>query len=310
MLGKKDPQMSFGQLEASDRVPKGHFLMQIDRKIDWRPIQETLEGLYRCRRGRPSYPPLMMFKALLLQQWYNLSDPGLEEAIGDRLSFQRFLRMSFRDSVPDETTLCKFRGLLCRKGLMERLFALIGQQLDAKGLIIRRGSLIDASLIRAQRKPGGDADADMTPRGKRVHYGYKAHVAVDQGSEMIRHVELTAASEHDSTMFLQMIQGDEKAVFADKAYSKDGRKQVLREFGIFCGIMDKARINQPLSRKQRKRNKRFSKVRSAVERVFGTLKSHYGMQRVRYVGLMRNRTHLFLVGICYNLKKMLALEAA
>ncbi len=310
MLGKKDLQLSFGQVETAHRVPKGHFLLRIDRQIDWAPVEQELEGLYSSPRGRPSYPPLVMFKALLLQQWYGLSDPGLEEAIADRLSFQRFLGLSFRDRVPDETTICKFRGILSRKGLSEKLFSLINGMLDAKGLLIRRGSLIDASLIKAQRKPGGDPDADTTVRGKNVHHGYKAHATVDQESEILRSVELTPASVHDSSMFTRMLQGDERSVFADKAYSKDGRKAVLREYGIFCGILDKARTNQPLSLRQKKRNKRFTRIRSAVERIFGIMKRHYGMSRVRYVGLMRNRSHLFLVGICYNLKKMLALGTA
>ena len=310
MLGKKDGQLSFGQVEASRRVSQGHFLKRIEEKVDWKPMEELLEGLYPSRRGRPSYPPLTILKALLLQQWYGLSDPGLEEAIGDRISFQQFLGLSFRDPVPDETTICKFRSLLARKGLSEKLFGLVGEQLDAKGLIVRRGSLIDASLLQAQRKPGGDPDAKTTSRKGKPYHGYKAHATVDQKSEILRHLELTSANVHDSTMFVTMMRGDEQSVFADKAYSKDGRKSVLREYGIFCGILDKARINQPLSGKQRKRNKRLSRVRSAVERVFGTFKRHYGMNRVRYVGLMRNRAHLFLVGICYNLKKLLTLEAA
>jgi IS5 family transposase len=310
MLGKKDSQLSFGQMEASRRVPRDHFLRRIEETMNWQPIEQMLEELYASRRGRPSYPPLIMFKALLLEQWYGLSDPGLEEAIGDRISFQQFLGLSFHDPVPDETTICKFRGLLARKGWSEKLFEMVAEQLDTRGLVIRRGSLIDASLIHAHRKPGGDPDAKMTLRGRKVHYGYKAHVTVDQESEILRHLELTSANVHDSTLFVTMIRGDEQSVFADKAYSKDGRKSALREYGIFCGILDKARINKPLSLRQKKRNKRFSRVRSAVERVFGTFKRHYGMGRVRYVGLMRNRAHLFLVGICYNLKKMLTLEAA
>jgi len=218
--------------------------------------------------------------------------------------------------VPDETTICRFRAMLVRGGLGERLFELIEDQLDANELIVRRGSLIDASLVRAHSRPPGlgkaskDPDADMTVRGKRVHFGYKAHVSVDQGSGLLRHMELTPASVHDSSMFAEMVRGDERSVFADKAYAKDGRKAVLRGCGVFCGILDKARVNRPLSMTQRKRNKRVSRIRSAVERVFGTLKRHYGVDTVRYVGLQKNRTHLFLVGICYNLKKMVALAPA
>lgn len=309
MLGKKDPQVSFGQLEAAHRVPRGHFLKTIEKKIDWGPIEEELEGLYPSKRGRPSYPPLMMFKALLLQSWYQLSDPALEEAIRDRISFQWFLGLSFRDRVPDETTICRFRNLLAERGLAEKLFFMVNDQLDAMGLILRRGSLIDATLVKAQRRPGGDPDADWTVRGKKAHYGYKAHMTVDHQSEMIRNLDLTAASVHDSTKFVEMICGDERSVFADKAYSKDGRKSVLRDYGVFCGILDKARRNQPLSRRQKKRNKRFARIRSAVERPIAIFKRCYEWSRVLYVGLMRNKAHLFLTGICYNLKKMVTLQS-
>jgi IS5 family transposase len=132
---------------------------------------------------------------------------------------------------------------------------------------------------------------------------------VDQEREILRKIELTTAAVHESTRFFKMLKGDEQSVFADKAYCMDLRKARLRKWGIFCGILDKNKINRPLSIKQRKRNKRLFKVRSAVERVFGTFKRHYGMSRVRYMGLIRNRAHLFLVGICYNLKKLLVLQA-
>ena len=120
MLGKQSGQMGFGDLEATGRVPEGHFLKKIDGQIDWRPFEKVLEPLYHPKLGRPSHPPLVMFKALLLQQWYGLSDPGLEEAICDRLSFQRFLGLSLTDPVPDETRICRFRTMLAQAGLGER----------------------------------------------------------------------------------------------------------------------------------------------------------------------------------------------
>ena len=186
MLGKQSGQMGFGDLEATGRVPEGHFLKKIDGQIDWRPFEQVLEPLYHPTLGRPSHPPLMMFKALLLQQWYGLSDPGLEEAICDRLSFQRFLGLSLADPVPDETRICRFRTMLAQAGLGEPLFALLEEQLDAKGMIVRRGSLIDATLIKAQPhpprrgEPSPDPEADWTRRGKDGHFGYKVHLTVDQ----------------------------------------------------------------------------------------------------------------------------------
>ncbi len=317
MLGKQTRQMGFGDLEARGRLSEGHFLLKIDAKIDWRPFEEPLESLYHPDQGRPSHPPLMMFKALLLQQWYALSDPGLEEAICDRLSFQRFLGLSLSDPVPDETRICRFRNLLAERNLGERLFVQLAEQLEAKGLIVRRGTLVDATLIKAQPRPprrhqtSPDPEAEWTSRGKGDgHFGYKAHIAVDQGSGLIRRLALTGANFPDSYKFEEMVIGDEAAVFADAAYTQAPRKRELRSKGVFCGILSRAWRGHPLSGHQKKRNKYFSRVRQAVERVIGTLKCRYGLVRCRYLGLRRNLNHLWLKGICYNLRKMLVLQGA
>jgi IS5 family transposase len=316
MLGKQTGQMGFGDLEATGRVSDGHFLKKIDGQIDWRPFAKVLEALYHPTQGRPSHPPLVMFKALLLQQWYSLSDPGLEEAICDRLSFQRFLGLSLTDPVPDETRICRFRNMVAQAGLAERLFSLLEGQLESKGLIVRRGSLVDATLIKAQPhqprrgEPSPDPEADWTRRGKDGHFGYKVHLAVDQGSDLIRRLALTAASVAESHLFGEMISGDEAAVFADGAYCKDARKAALRGQGVFCGIINRPWRYRPISAQQKKRNKFYSRVRRAVERVIGTLKCRYGMARCRYLGLSRNLNHFWLKGICYNLKKMLVLQGA
>jgi IS5 family transposase len=316
MLGKQTAQMGFGDLETMGQVPEGHFLMRIDGQIDWLPFGKLVEPLYHPSQGRPSHPPVMMFMALLLQQWYNLSDPGLEEAICDRLSFRRFLGLSFSDPVPDETRICRFRNKLAEENLGKRLFAMLAEQLQAKWLIVRRGSLIDATLLKAQPQPprrgqtSPDPEAEWTSRGKDGHFGYKAHLSVDQDSGLIRRLALTGANFPDSYMFEEMVCGDEAAVFADAAYPKATRKATLRGRGVFCGIISRAWRSHPLSRRQKKRNKCFSRVRQAVERVFGTLKCRYGLERCRYLGLKRNHNHLWLKGMCYNLRKMLVLQGA
>jgi IS5 family transposase len=316
MLGKRSGQMGFGDMEAMGRLPESHFLRKIDSQINWRPFEKLMEPLYHPTQGRPSHPPLVMFKALLLQQWYGLSDPGLEEAICDRLSFQRFLGLSLQDPVPDETRICRFRNMLAQAGLGEPLFALLEEQLQDKGLIVRRGSLLDATLIKAQThptpkgEPNLDAEADWTRRGKDGHFGYKVHLTVDQGSDLLRRLALTSASTSESRLFEEMVIGDEAAVFADGAYAKDARKQALRGRGVFCGIINRPWRYRPITVQQKKRNKFFSRVRRAVERVIGTLKCHYGLARCRYLGRRRNLNHLWLKGICYNLKKMLVLQGA
>ena len=258
----------------------------------------------------------MMFKALLLQQWYCLSDTGLEEAICDRLSFQRFLRLSLTAPVPDETRICRFRTMLAQAGLAERLFALLEEHLDGQGLIVCRGSLIDATLVKAQPHPprrgelSPDPDADWTRRGKEGHFGYKVHLTVDQGSGLIRHLALNAASISESHRFEEMVRGNKAAVFADGAYAKDARKKALRGRGVFCGIINRPWRYRPITEQQKRRNKFYSRVRRAVERVFGTLKRRYGMERCRYVGGVRHRCHFWLKRIYFNLKKMLVLQGA
>jgi IS5 family transposase len=316
MLGKQSGQMGFGDMEAMGRVPEGHFLKKIDGQMNWRPFEKLLEPLYHPTQGRPSHPPLVMFKALLLQQWYGLSDPGLEEAICDRLSFQRFLGLSLKDAVPDETRICRFRNMLAQAGLGERLFGLLEEQLDAKGLLVRHGSLIDATLVKAQphapRKgqASPDPEADWTRRGKDGHFGYKVHLTVDQGSDLLRRLALTPASTSESRLFEEMVIGDEAAVFADGAYAKDARKAALRGRGVFCGIINRPWRYRAITAQQKKRNRFFSRVRRAVERVIGTLKCRYGLARCRYIGKVRNHNHLWLKGMCYNLRKMLVLQGA
>ena len=317
MLGKQTGQRGFGDLEAAKRMSDSHFLLKINNQIDWQPFEKLMAPLYHPTKGRTGYPPVMMFKSLLLAQWYDLSDPKLEEAIKDRLSFQRFLGLSFTDEVPDETRFSRFRTMLAEANLGERLFAILEGQLDAKGLIVRRGSLVDATLIKAQPRPprrgkkSGDAEAEWTSRGKGDgHFGYKGHLSVDEGSGLIRRLGLTGANFPDSYMFEEMVIGDEAAVFADRAYTQAARKAALRGRGVFCGIMSRAWRSHPLSARQKRRNRFFSRVRRAVERVIGTLKWHYGLERCRYLGLKRNLNHLWLQGICYNLKKMLVLQGA
>lgn len=314
MLGKKKPQPSFSDLEREQRLSPGHFLRQIETKIDWHPFEALLQELYPSRRGRPSYPPLVLFKALLLQHWYNLSDPGLEEAIRDRLSFQRFLGVSSHDPVPDETTICRFRGLLAREAVGERLFNLLAAQLDTQGLLVKQGSLIDATLLKAQpRQPrkgqvSPDPDADWVKKGKDGHFGYKAHITVDQKSGLVRRIRLTKASYSETLLLEEMMLGDEAAVYADKAYAKASRREELRSRGIFCGIMHKATAYHPLRPWQEVLNRWLARLRVPVERVIGTLKRHYALERLRYLGHHRNWCHLLLAGMCYNLKRMLVLQ--
>ena len=255
-----------------------------------------------------------------MQQWYRLSDAELEEALNDRVSFRRFLGLSLEDAAPDHTTLCRFRNRLAEQGLADKLFGEFEKQLDQRGLLLKRGTMIDASLVTTPHRPGSphsertavDPDAALTARkGKRgTHYGYKMHAGVDQGSRLIRRLTLTPANINDTTPADAMVSGDEQAVYADKAYAKRARNVWLQSLGIKPRIMHKTWGGGPPVRASQKRhNMLISKIRAEVEGVFATLKRWLGFDCVRYRGLPKNTAHLHLVALAYNMKRSLKLAA-
>jgi len=242
------------------RQSKSAWLEEIDRLVDWSRLEGLFADVYASREGGVSYPILTYVKLLLLQQWHGLSDPGLEAAVDDRLSFRRFCGIPLDRSVPDHSSIWRFRQKLARKGadgttLGERMLAEINVQLDARGLILKHGTLIDASISRsAARPPAGDAgevsardpDAGFTKKNGKTSFGYKAHLATDEGSDLIREAIMTSAQLHDSQVCDALIQGDEAAVYADKAYDDSKRRARLKATGTKPCILYKARRNTPL----------------------------------------------------------------
>ena len=302
-------------------------LEKIASLLDWGPLEALVSSLRSGEHGRPPYAALAMFKAMLLQQWYGLSDPGLEEALLDRVSFRRFCGFALDAATPDETTLCRFRNALKEAGLGEALFAEIGRQLDASGFIVRHGTLIDATLVESAVCPPAsgstpkgvesssalDPDANWTRTGakRRLFFGYKAHVGVDQGSGLIRSRCLTGAKTYESSVADDLIMGDEKAVYADKAYEKKERRLALKARGAKDRIQHRRNKHQAaLPRWQRLRNILIGRVRGAVERVFASFKGRYDLRRMRYRGMKANALHLDLVIIAYNLHRACKLAAA
>lgn len=303
----------------SPKLGRNARLDRISQVFDWAPVERLVSEIYGARSGRPSWPPLMMVRALLLQQWYGLSDPGLEEALGDRLSFRRFVGLGLDEGSPDHSVISRFRKALRDRGLDRELFEEIERQLGAKGLLVRSGTLMDATLVEAAvKKPGSpagsrsaaDPDADWTRKGGKSYFGYKAHLAVDQGSGLIRRAELTSAKVYESQVADDLICGDERAIYADKAYEHKDRRRRLKAAGIKDRIMHRSHKNQPaLPRWQAVRNRLISPIRAAVERVFGTLKRGYGYRRVRYKGLRPNLLELRLLCIAFNMRRAAVLLA-
>ncbi len=302
-------QKKMGQLSFADGLVSGatNFLSEVDAVLDWSSLEQELSGIYSSGTGRPSYPLLMLFKTLLLQQWYNLSDPGLEEALCDRISFRRFVGLSLSDPVPDHSTISRFRSQLGDR--YERLLSSLNAQFESQGFIIKHGTMLDASFVRSS-SPKKTVDPEAGSYGRHTGEntcGYKMHMAVDRKSGLARRVIVTPANINDTTPADDLVMGDEKAVYADKAYDTHARRLGLEERGIFPGIMHRPNKHHPLTKAQSLFNKRMAKLRAPVEHVFGILKLHYRLRRTRYIGLTRTAVQITLACMAMNIKRTLVL---
>ena len=289
---------------------------RIDALLDWSRIDRLLDGINAEKLGGRGYPPLCMIKALLLAQWHDLSDPGLEDALADRLSFRRFCGWPLDEETPDETSFVRFRGRLRALDLYEKLFAEVNRQLEARGCMVKTGTLVDATIIEARARPprhkegevsAVDPDAGFTKKHGRTYFGYKLHIGVDEGSELIRALATSSADLHDGEAFGALVIGDEAKVYGDKAYGSQKNRDFLERFGIADRLMYKAARNKPLKSWQEWFNKAVSAVRSGVERVFGTGKTSYGLGKTRYFGEARVDGDCYTFAIAYNLRRALSL---
>jgi len=300
MFRKNSTQFTFGEQLIYQSLPEDT-LSQIDRLIDWKRFEKILSSLHPAKVGRKAYNPVLMLKILIIQQMYGHSDPEMELMLKGNLFYRRFLDLSATDPVPDHSTISRFRSDLKEMGLYRRCFSELKGQIAKKGFELRFGKVIDARLVKAARRPGKDRDASFSKRGKKVIYGYKDHIAIDPRSEFVSEFVCTGANVHDSRVMGNLLEGDEGAIFADKAYDKDSFKRECRREGKFYGILAKGRRGRPLSRRQRRRNRVLSRVRGKVERVFGVFSLHLCRREARYVGLIANEIHLFLTCFTYNL---------
>lgn len=318
-------QMSFADGLLADGAGANELLDRVVRLVDWSEVEALLSPIYGGRMGAPAYPALALFRALLLQQWYGLSDPQLEENLADRLSFRRFVGFSLSERMPDHATLWRFRERLAKSGLADRAFAIITGQIEQSGFVLKRGSLIDATLIRsavnAPRPPSdppvpadgrppsklvsnpADPEATWTKKQGRHFFGYKAHLTMDLGSRIVRRAIFTPANVNDTTPADQLICGDEHRVYADKAYDSQARRQRLKVQGIRNGIMRRGHRCHVMSQATTRRNKMLSRIRAPIEPMFALLKNVYHLARARYRGLTRNAAALQLAVTAINLKR-------
>lgn len=319
MAVKRTGQPSFVEALPSTKGGGGA-LDRLSGLVKWYRFEKVIGHLRdEAGPGRPGYPALVLFKALLLQSLYGLSDRELEEALDDRLSFRRFAGLSLEEAVPDHTVLNRFRNRLAADGLLAKLFAELDRQLESAGVMLKRGTMLDATLIEAvsvpprEGRPSRDGDAAFARRqGKGGStFGYKAHVGVDEGSGLIRSVITTPANINDTTPADGLIRGDEKVVWADAAYHTHAREAGLKARGVKARLMRRPNKHHPkLPPRLAHLNDLIARRRAAVETTFATLKRRMGLTQIRYVGLAKAHAQVLMAAIAFNMRRWTRLAAA
>jgi IS5 family transposase len=317
--------------------PKSEVLEQLATLVDWAELRRAMEPMYKFGgAGREPVDPVLLFKLLLLERLYQLSDGEAVWMAKDSLSFRQFLGLGASDAVPDDTTLVVFRRRLREAGLLDELFAAVTVQLERQGIGVRQGhiKIVDATLIKAAVRPprkgradggdesqtdGGDGptgageppldpDADFTVKAGQPHYGYKLHLAQDRQTGLITHHVLTPASVHDSQVFADLVDGSEGEVLADKGYDSKAARDLVRRLGGKPSIMKRAKPDKPLSAWHRGRNKSIGRMRSFIESTNAVIKRWYGCGRATYIGLERVMMQMTMGVLAYNLTRAVALQ--
>jgi IS5 family transposase len=313
MQPKRENQPTFFDLAVQQRGGANRVLETIAREVDFTAAEERVAATY-SQGGRPACRVGVLLRVMLLQHLYGLSDPQAEAQLQDRLSFQRFAQLDTHEAVPDETTLCRFRQRLIECGLHEELLGLLNAQLEARGYIVKRVTLVDATLVESSRKrPDAqaaregrvpDPDASYTRKYKQSFYGYKAHVSSDGEHQLIRAALISTASQYDGEVLTRLAPADSEVIYADKAYDTKANQAWLRAHGIRSGILKKEAHHIQLTAAEVAQNQKKSLVRRQIERIFAHLKKWQHYRRVRYLGLAKNQLKLTLKAAAYNLKRL------
>ena len=316
-------------------------LVVLKKEVNWEAFRADLAPIHdKARKSTAGAKPLdvvRMFKVLILQQTYNLSDEQIEYQIRDRLSFMRFLGLRMEDKVPDAKTVWLFREHLAAHQLTEKLFARFHEQLAVRGFVAQGGQMIDATFVEAPRQRNSreenalikenaipiewgkpehrhkraqkDVCARWAKKGDETHYGFKNHVNVDDEHKLVQSYAVTDAAVHDSQVFEELLdhttddQGDKRPVYADSAYRSKEQEEKLLLAKIASQVIEKGARNHPLTDAQKAANKTKSKTRVRVEHVFGT-QAQMGGHIVRTIGLMRAKIKIGLMNLAYNMRRL------
>ena len=308
MAEQRTLAMAAGFEKHAKRTRRAEFLSQMESVVPWRELCAVIEPFYpKAGSGRPPVGLERMLRMYFLQQWFNLSDPAVEEALYESLSMRHFVGIDLGcEPVPDETTLCKFRHMLERHGLGAKIFARVNGHLESRGVKLGTGTIVDATLIAAPsstKNKSGERDPEMhqTRKGKQWHFGMKAHIGVDAETKLVHSVMATAANVADAKMLPELLRGNETEVWGDQAYQ--GQAAVLAERAPLAEdrICRRWRSKLRVWPEQREANRIHSKTRSRVEHVFAVLKLRFGFVKVRYRGLRKNLNRLHVSFALVNL---------
>lgn len=334
----------FDEAEALERLSRlGDKLEWLEAAIDWTIFLPLLKKAKPDKSrtamgGRPPLSNLMMFKVLLLQDLYNVSNDQAEYQINDRLSWKRFLGLSMSDKAPDATTIWEFQEMLTNSGVYNALFTLFNAKMESLGVITHKGSIMDASFVDVPRqrntrdenkviKEGGtpeawelpenadmlsqkDLDAEWAKKNDEVHYGYKDHVLVDADSKLITDWRVSGAALHDSQMLTALVGSRIRELWADSAYMSEEIRAWFAESypEIKLHISEKGYRNAPLTDEQKLNNREKSRTRARIEHVFGHMTNAMGGMFIRCVGIVRAESAIAMKNLAYNLSRYATLR--
>jgi IS5 family transposase len=340
-MKNKNTKGLFDEALRLDKLTKqGDTLVALKQNINWEQFRPLLESVLKKEPkgpgGREPFDYIMMFKILILQRYYNLSDDQIEYQILDRMSFMRFLDLTLSDKVPDSKTIWLFKETLTKANIVEKLFDKFHDELEKQGYIGNEGKIVDASFVEAPRqrnsreenkeiKEGNipedwqdnphklsqkDTDARWTKKNNETHYGYKDHLKTDNKSKLIDKYKVTDASVHDSQPLDDLLEEKDadQSFHADSAYTGEEQEKTIAKKKMQNCVNEKGYRNKPLTEQQKTNNKEKSKIRARVEHVFGFIENSMNGSYIRTIGIARATATIGLMNLTYNMFRYIQLQ--
>jgi IS5 family transposase len=299
---------SLAYVNKKKKTRREKFLEEMDKVIPWDELLQDIKEYYpKAGNGRQPMPLARMLRIYFMQQWYGLSDPAMEDALYDIESMRRFADIDLEnDEVPDETTILHFRHLLEKHELTKKIFEKTKRYLLEKGLLLREGTIVDATIVSAPTSTKNqsntrDKEMHQTKKGNQWYFGMKAHVGTDTGKGLVHSVVVTDAAVHDSQVMDELLHDEEQAVYGDRAYTSEKRKADYEARGIKWRVNRKAYRHHQLSPEDVEYNHKQSQIRAKGEHAFLVVKHLWHYQKVRYKGLFKNAAQVFSLFALANL---------